>query len=187
MPRTALSFFAFPYRTDLPTSPVDGQTIDYIADAANGVVWRLRYRAASASAYKWEFVGGAPLRTHVDTDETLVEGATYVDPTTPGPSLTLPLAGDYSYAFSAALYVSGQTTGVGYSAGLSLAGAQPASPDAASGYGATGQVASPGRAGQLLGQPAARVVKLQYNVGTAAGGTAHARWRELQITPVRVG
>jgi microcystin-dependent protein len=51
------------YLTSLPVSPTDGQEIYYAADATNGVIWHLRYRAASSSTYKWEFVGGAPLRT----------------------------------------------------------------------------------------------------------------------------
>jgi hypothetical protein len=48
--------------TSLPVSPVDGQ-VAYLQPsglAAKGVVWAMRYRAASASAYKWEFVGGCP-------------------------------------------------------------------------------------------------------------------------------
>lgn len=45
----------------LPASPYDGQEVFYLADAAAGVVWHLCYRAASPSAYKWEFVGGASL------------------------------------------------------------------------------------------------------------------------------
>lgn len=47
--------------TALPSSPVDGQEINFLADPTNGVVWRLRYRAGSSSAYKWEYVGGAAL------------------------------------------------------------------------------------------------------------------------------
>lgn len=43
-----------------PASPKDGQIWTYLADAAGGVLWTFRYRAASTSAFKWEFVGGAP-------------------------------------------------------------------------------------------------------------------------------
>src|SRR4051794_15998509 len=46
----------------LPSSPSDGQVVNYLADGTNGIVWRLRYRAASGSAYKWEYVGGGFLR-----------------------------------------------------------------------------------------------------------------------------
>jgi len=60
-----------PILTALPavTNADDGLEINYLADAANGIVWRLRYRAFQAdgvtpnpSAYKWEYIGGPPLR-----------------------------------------------------------------------------------------------------------------------------
>jgi hypothetical protein len=56
--------------TSLPSSPVDGQVIDYVADATNGVVWRFRYRSASASAYKWEFIGGGNLDSYVAAQQS---------------------------------------------------------------------------------------------------------------------
>jgi hypothetical protein len=77
--------------TSLPGSPVDGQEIYYIADATNGVVWQFRYRSASPSTYKWEFVGGAPLVAVGGGGST--SSTTYQ--TTGTPSLTLTLAGDY--------------------------------------------------------------------------------------------
>src|SRR4030095_11342304 len=47
-----------PLVSALPGSPFDGQEIYYLADATNSVIWHLRYRAGSSSAYKWEFIGG---------------------------------------------------------------------------------------------------------------------------------
>jgi hypothetical protein len=180
--------------TALPGSPVDGQEIYYLADATNGIVWHLRYRAFQAngttpnpSAYKWEFLGGAPLRANVDTDQTFTAAATYVDAATVGPQITLPLAGDYTYHFNLNLYVSGQTAAGNGAAGLSLAGAQPAVPDLGQVYLASGIGGVPARNGALLSQPAARVVKVVQSIGTALGGTPHTRMRELQIIPVRVG
>jgi hypothetical protein len=49
------------YVTALPSSPVDGMEVYFDADPPNGPLWHLRYRA-SLSTYKWEYVGGAPLR-----------------------------------------------------------------------------------------------------------------------------
>jgi hypothetical protein len=82
--------------TALPSSPGDGESFYYIADTTNGVVWHLRYRSASASAYKWEFVGGQALTAQVVTEQSL-GGTTgsYIDVATVGPSITNPLAGDY--------------------------------------------------------------------------------------------
>jgi hypothetical protein len=50
-----------PVVANLPTNPNDGDEIYYLADAANSVMWHLRYRAASVSANKWDFLGGSPL------------------------------------------------------------------------------------------------------------------------------
>jgi hypothetical protein len=81
----------------LPLAPVDGQEIYYLASAASGVVWHLKYRAASASAYKWEFVGGGPLSSYV-----FDPGSVTTDPVAfnrvilaTGPTVIAPLAGDY--------------------------------------------------------------------------------------------
>src|SRR5262245_3075004 len=44
-----------------PASPIDGD--QWILPSPNGqsCVWRFRYNAGSASAYKWEFIGGNPV------------------------------------------------------------------------------------------------------------------------------
>lgn len=92
--------------SSLPASPIDGQEVYYLADATNGVVWHLRYRAASASAYKWEFVGGAPMQTIVSAGEG--NGATlntWMDLATVGPIVTVPRAGEYLAQFGAQLSV----------------------------------------------------------------------------------
>jgi hypothetical protein len=36
--------------TALPATPVDGQECHFVADATNGVVWHMKYRAADTSA-----------------------------------------------------------------------------------------------------------------------------------------
>jgi hypothetical protein len=85
--------------TSLPGSPVNGQDCFYLADATNGIVWHLKYRAASASAYKWECMDGPPLTSEIVTGEATASTA-YVDLATTGPQVTLPLAGDYDIKFS---------------------------------------------------------------------------------------
>lgn len=81
--------------TSLPGSPVDGQECYYLADATNGIVWPLRYRAASASTYKWESIGAvSPLSNEVATVNGAA-GTTYATAGLGGPSLTVPLAGEY--------------------------------------------------------------------------------------------
>lgn len=78
--------------TSLPASPVDGQEVYYLADATTGVVWHLRYRAASSSSYKWEFVGGPPLHSANFSGAHNSSQNYYIDS---GISLTVPLAGEY--------------------------------------------------------------------------------------------
>lgn len=85
---------AIPLVSALPGAPVDGQEVYYLADATNGVIWHLRYNAASASAYKWEFVGGSPLRADVATEQTHPSPGAFVELTTTQ-RITAPLTGEY--------------------------------------------------------------------------------------------
>jgi len=96
----------------LPSAPVDRQEIYYQADATNGVIWHLRYRSASASSFKWEFIGGRPMIASVATREGGVIGTTYGALTTAGPSITVPLAGDYIVRLGATVELD-TATGVG--------------------------------------------------------------------------
>jgi hypothetical protein len=84
-----------PLVTALPASPVDGQECDYLADAANGVVWHLKYRAASASAHKWELVGGAELESHQTGGIAAIAAVAGTNAVVPGVAVVVPLAGDY--------------------------------------------------------------------------------------------
>jgi len=84
-----------PLVSSLPGTPVDGQEIYYLADPTNGVIWHLRYRAASASPYKWEFVGGSELRAWVGTGDTTTSPTLGNLVSTPGPTIFNPLVGDY--------------------------------------------------------------------------------------------
>jgi hypothetical protein len=173
--------------SSLPASPVDGQVIDYLADATNGVVWRLRYRAASSSSYKWEFIGGAPLFKTIDTDEAFAAGATFVNPTTAGPDVTAPLNGDFLYLMTAGLYIAGQTAAGAIAIGLSVGGAAPVAKDQALTPASGGLSMVISKNGVVTGMTAGNAFRIQYNSATAMGGTPHARFRALQITPIRVG
>jgi hypothetical protein len=88
--------------TSLPSSPYDGQEIYYVADATAGVIWHLRYNASSASAYKWEFVGGGSKYGSLTnkTWTTLGGSFQYTDTT----FVQNPLEGDYE------IYVEGDFT-----------------------------------------------------------------------------
>jgi len=83
-----------PLVTSLPASPVDGQEC-ILCDSLSAPTyqWRLKYVAAKASN-KWVYIGGAAKLVTVAADETSASG-TYGDLTTVGPSIALPVAGDY--------------------------------------------------------------------------------------------
>lgn len=101
---TDTSGTAWPRGTSLPSSPADGDEYFYVADATLGTIWHFKYRTASASTYKWEFVGGSPLTHEINnaaypgTAEIRAgSNPTYGDVTTVGPTVTCPLAGDYNF------------------------------------------------------------------------------------------
>jgi hypothetical protein len=82
-------------------APIDGDEAYLAVDVSNGVIWHLRYNAGSASAYKWEFLGGPPMFSEVATQESYSGSGAYVDLTTVGPSIALPRGGDYDIEIGA--------------------------------------------------------------------------------------
>lgn len=165
--------------TTLPGSPFDGQDVWYAAAASNGVYWHLRYRSASASGSKWEFLGGSPLTAEVLTSETTTS-TTYVDLATVGPSVTVPLAGDYliTVAFEATNAVAGNAT-----AAVKLGAAATSDDEGGNvGFGAGFQTAS--RQFRRNGLAATAVLKVQYK--QPAGNTCTFLRRNLSVQPVRV-
>ena len=173
-----------PLASSLPGSPYDGQEIRFVADATNGIIWHLRYRSASSSAYKWEFVGGSSLLTMIDTDETITSDGTWRDATTLGPDVTIPLAGDYIYELSVSLRSTAAAATM--NAGVSLgAGNQPA---AANTIWVSGLTAGWGMSTHMLSKisalSAAQLLRTRYTCNT---GTCSIRLRKLLVTPVRVG
>lgn len=166
------------------TGTQDGDFADLIADAAAGVIWRLRYRAASASAFKWEFVGGSPLLAWVDAAFTSPPDSVYRD--CGGPSLTCPRAGDYYVDYGFAAWNGGSTP---WSAAMTLKLGAAAAGDAQaigvsgpSGAGAGFQIPSARK--RLLGGRANGEVLAAW--GRAAGVTLNLQERWLALTPVRL-
>lgn len=170
--------------TALPQSPSDGQECYYIADSTNGVIWHLKYNAAGAGSYKWWYVGGPPLFAAVDTDEALATGtAIWVNLATDGPTITLPLGGDFMWRGHFDAYAAVATTA---SAGASINNADPAvnffmdAPIFTNGAACT--VTSIHR---TTGRTAADTVKLKYLRNPTQA--FNFRWRTLEVTPIRVG
>ncbi len=80
--------------TSFPSGPTNGDEFIYIADATNGIRWAFQYNSGSPSAYKWEFIGGDPLLSAINTTEA-TNSTSYTALSTAGPSVALPLSGDW--------------------------------------------------------------------------------------------
>ena len=77
----------------LPGSPVDGQEVYY--RNSQGSMWHFRYNAGSASAYKWEYLGGSAM-THENEPELATSTAgSFITLDSGNPQLIVPLLGDY--------------------------------------------------------------------------------------------
>lgn len=91
--------------TALPSSPVDGQEIILTDSLSAGTYhWHLRYVAARSSN-KWVFIGGSPFSALIATSESMT-ATSYQAMTTPGPSVAVPVAGDYIVEHGALFTVS---------------------------------------------------------------------------------
>lgn len=187
-----LPYGALPdFVTSLPASPQDGQEVYFVADATAGVVWHLRYRAASGSAYKWEVVGGPPLLAEVTTAETPGSNAAYVDLTTVGPQVTVPLAGEYDTAYGAQFVQGVANNGQSGYMGLRIGVTEASDNDAlslyiydADGSGLSDRTVSLARHKTFTVPAAATVVKARYKQGSSPT-TFTQRW--VRVWPVRVG
>lgn len=147
--------------------------------AGVGAVWHLRYRAASASAYKWEFVGGATTANKVVAAVTATSPSNAGKPG--GPVITIPLAGEYLIEYGATV----QGSGSGYAAITpfynSLTLSLGADNEAVQ-YPATYASVSEKTYEALT--PAGNVLEVVYRTDA---GTATFIRRYLTATPIRVG
>lgn len=117
-----------PRVTALPSNPVDGQEIMFVADAANGIVWHMKYNAVSSSAFKWQVISAQPLlATCPDEGVGAAAEFAWTSLTTPL-QIVAPLAGDYLVRFGSNGYFSNTSSANPVlSSGVSINGAAPAS------------------------------------------------------------
>jgi hypothetical protein len=93
-----------PYAITLPPNPGDGQEAILVDSTSNpSYQWWFRYNAGSTSAYKWEFVGGAPVVASNLNGETFICDNLWRDTATVGPSIIVPRAGEYFASGSASI------------------------------------------------------------------------------------
>lgn len=168
----------------LPLEPYDGQEVYFQSAtmATAGVIWHLRYRAASASSHKWEFIGGAPLSAEAAAAVNITSVA-YVT-ATGGPSLTVPLAGDYEIGLTVQL--AQEAVGDFAIAAVKLGAAVG---DDANGvlFKAAGvsQLVVANRTMVRANLAAAALLEVVYRTGS--GGNGNFARRELWTRPIRVG
>ena len=176
----------------LPTSPVDGQIILYQASgamAASGIIWQFRYNSSSSSTYKWEFVGGSDLSNAIDTNQSITTSG-WQNLATDGPSITIPLAGDYSIAINAQQSTSdgnAQTTAIGFVSGDN----NPPSTNQAIFHPIYNTNAQTGYCEfnfnrLITGVSALTSYKIRYYVNSSTSGHSFQN-RKISIVPVRVG
>lgn len=174
-----------PLVTSLPGSPVDGQEAYYLADAANGIVWHLRYRAASGSAYKWEFLGGASLYAERMIEDTIAVAAGSWSGAPNDPIITVPLGGDYRVELWAYTYIDQGPCNM-------LMGVRVGAIDPTVGAGATQALAG------SVNQPVSLAYSRLFAGNAAATQVRHRFWYQkagtmvrggaaITATPVRVG
>jgi hypothetical protein len=170
-----------PLVTSLPGSPVDGQECYYLADATLGIVWHLRYRSASASSYKWEWVGGSRIYVVSGVANNDFTTTSYVATAT---NLTLPLAGDYEVEVQAWGYCN-TASGSGF-ASYSVASQTAANDGWAAVLGINHSNA--GSAQNIYAPINASVAGRQLNFqGRTTAGTTRIYQFRLFAQPIRVG
>ena len=197
--------------TALPSSPVDGQTISYLADPAKGIIWRFRYRAYEAdgvtpnlSDYKWESFGGneaiySQVRTASKADsvggadDATAQGTFRVPSTgTAGPSITVPLAGEYRWKLGYKISVPTTTSSgtdaywssMGFRRGLSPVQVDDTISAAAPGQGLGGTALGSGFGeDESTFATAGQVLTCRYATTT---GQQVSR-RKIALAPIRVG
>lgn len=164
-----------------PGSPNDGDI--WIATGVDGAGarWSFQYNAGSASAYKWEFIGGPPITAD---NAAQVSGITSTVDIPLDPNLTAPRAGDYTYSFgvrvtptatSIAVYVVPKFGATAIdSTNQALFYAPPT---------VGGSSVTLGKQRRANGVAASALVQLYAHV---SGGSADILERTLSLTPIRI-
>ena len=168
--------------TAIPPLPNDGQIIHYQTDAMKtaGVVWQFRYNSETGGSYPWEFVGGGTMEdsTGLSASFETTTSVTYTDLATVGPSLDIPLDGQYLITTYANMLSSAAGTLI-YAAVDPGGGASDINATIFTGN--TQAVSNSSTA--LLVVTAGTTVRMKYRV---AAGTGSYRHRRMTIVPIRV-
>jgi hypothetical protein len=180
------------YSTSLPATPLDGQRAVLVDSVTNpNYQWEFRYNAQSTSSYKWEFIGGPPAYIAVEVTENTTR-TTAGDLATPGPSFTIPRAGDYIIELSVRVDKIGGAGWVCTYTVLFINGVQAGPPYTE----LFNNVYNPGTPAPYSNtsekvkwtRAAGDVLKMAYQIITQdnAGSTVSFQHRRMTVIPVRV-
>jgi hypothetical protein len=171
----------------LPGSPVDGQQVYFqnTTMATAGVVWHLRYRSASSSAHKWEFVGGSSLQTFNESTSHAFTANTW-EAMSATLELMAPLPGDYEVRYTGALNTAATSNPVVW-VGVSVAGAEPAGlTQTFTNLSATSEIRVVYAADCVIANVTeGQVLSQRYKSNVTL--TVNSYFRHLLLAPVRVG
>lgn len=165
--------------TALPGSPFDGQEI-VLTDSlsAPAYYWRLRYNSTTT---KWHALSGSPLYAEVATSEAKTNATAYGDLTTVGPTVTVPVVGDYEVQIGALITRTSDSGYMSFAVGATAA----VDVDAVSvTLGATGQ-ATLVTTRRKTAIPAATALLAKYR--TVSTGTVSWANRWIRVLPVKLG
>lgn len=113
--------FITPLKTSLSTANVSDGQEERVLISQDNIVWSFRYRSASSSTYKWDFIGGPEYMSFVSG--TVAAGGTagtaWVN-TAGSPALTIPYTGEY--IISGGAEAASSTNNTQYYLGLSRNG-----------------------------------------------------------------
>ena len=169
--------------TSLPVNPFVGQTFVYQADRANGVYWMFVY-LPDETVYPWKYVGGPPLSSEVATSESTAS-TTYVALATAGPSVTVPLNGDYDVKHGSGVQSPGSGTVAWMSYDIGATGAVDADAVRVFSVPAGSNESACARDKRKTTLAAASALVAKYRTSNVAG-TAFYQERWMKVLPVRV-
>lgn len=172
------------YVTSLPGTPVDGQEVYY--RIADGVVWHLRYKAAIGDGYKWEFIGGAHLKSVGNYSNAFASAGSWQDGAQGAFSLTAPRPGIYDVEWGCGYAMVDSNQGFQVMMGVSYAGAAVIEPITSHYSSATYMQASHRMEDRVTLTAATTAVALKQQVSSGGPITSYVRNRYLALRPVRL-
>jgi hypothetical protein len=164
---------------------VDGMEIDYLTAALD--LWKLKYRAADPTAYKWQVLSAPSIWVEVLTQESRTS-ATYGDLATVGPTITIPNNGDYIVEIGCNCFMNstgGTTLWMSFTRGATAADDNHAIHHATLNGNLDDNDChnSSNRAKRITGLTAGDTLVAKYRVSSDTG---YWRWRWMRAQPIRI-